>query len=108
MLTYNLFLWLPYYILGVVGIFFHILSKLKKGDSLRLYIRENVLDVSMSVLAYHVLLFFWYDSGIDFLGMVRSTPNGLTFMLGWFGNSVLGHLVSQFQDRIKSQKPDEG
>ena len=96
-----LIIWLPYWLLGLAGIFGHIISKAPKGEKVLDFIKANSRDLLLSLFAYHILIFFWIDSGIEFIGMVKDTPNGLTFMLGWFGQSVLGHLVKQFEDRMK-------
>lgn len=97
-------LWLPYWLLGLSGIVGHVMTKIPQGTPVGEYFRANSRDIFFSVGAYHILLFFWIDSGIEFVGMVKNTPNGLTFMLGWFGQSVLGHLIKQFETRIQKKE----
>jgi hypothetical protein len=98
----NLFLtWLPYFLLGLVGILFHIWTKPTPDVTFWNYVKSHKADVLFAVLSYFVLLFFWIDSGIEFFGMVKNVPSGLTFMLGYFSQSVLGHLIKQFQNKLQ-------
>jgi len=91
--------WLPFYGLGLVGIVTHVVTKLRKGETIGGWIRANAQDFWLSVIAYHVLVFFWMSDGIEIFGMLKGTPTAMTFMLGWFGNSALGHFLSQVERR---------
>ena len=95
--------WLPYYILGLVGILLHIVSKLEKGDSIPSWIKNNVKEFWFSFIGYHVLIFFWIDTGFEFFGMLKGVPSGQSFMIGWFGNSLLSNLVGQFAKKLERQ-----
>lgn len=102
-MTSIMFAWLPYFILGLIGIVFHAWTKPKKeGESIWHCILSS--DTVMSLLAFGVLIFFWVDSGVEFLGMQKNAPNGLTFFCGYFSQSLLGHLTKQFESKFKTSE----
>ena len=102
-MTSIIFAWLPYFLLGLVGIVFHVWTKPKgEGQSMWHYMASK--DTVMSLLAYAVVLFFWIDSGIEFFGMGKNTPNGLTFFAGYFSQSILGHLTKQFEMKLSTKE----
>jgi hypothetical protein len=89
--------WLPYFILGLVGILYHIWSKPASGPLLEQLKNKNTV---LSVLAYCVLVFLWYDGTLEIIS-VEAAPSGLAFVLGYFSQSILGHVIKQVGDKLK-------
>lgn len=89
--------WLPYFVLGLAGILYHIWSKPDAGPLLDQLKTKNT---ALSILAYFVLVFLWYDGTLTVIS-VQPEPSGLAFVLGYFSQSILGHVIKQVGSKLK-------
>jgi len=87
------------YLLGLAGVFAHVISKvIGKGEesvkALGDYWRVKSLTVVFSIMLYTGLFCAWqWSNALEFLGWYEGQLNGAVFLLGYFSNSILGHIA---------------
>lgn len=105
--NFNIYIWLPYIGLGILSIFGHFITMKEKNVNLGQHFREYAKDLILSFIAFFTLLFFWIDGSIESLGIgifKKGEPNGvLVFIVAWFGQSLLGHIVHLYDNYVKSK-----
>jgi len=85
--------WFAYYIIGLVGIYLHIMADSTSANPLT-WIKDRPKEFVVSLVAFNVILFLWYSEGVSFFGMPMGQPNGLTLMVGYMVNSLLKNLMT--------------
>ena len=96
---------LPYYFMGYAGSALHFLLKLPKGITFKQWRSDNLRDVIIAILCYHVILFLWYDTTMfEFFGMIKGVFTGMTVLAGYAGNSLIVNLLGKFDNKIETWK----
>ena len=88
------------YLVGIVGVFAHILTRaMRKGHTLKVlstYWNTNSLDVILSIIIYTILFSAWqWSNMLSFMGWEQGHVNGAVGLLGYFSQSIIGHLRQQ-------------
>lgn len=96
--------WLEYYLIGLLGLYLHIMADGKSANPIP-WIKEHSQDFVYSLVAYNAILFLWYKEGVSFMGMLQGQPSGMTLAVGYVGNSILKNVVSGFAK--KAGVPEE-
>ena len=90
-----------WFLLGIVGVVAHILTKIiGQGDetfhALSQYWTAKSLSVILSLLLYMILFAAWqWSSSLEFLGWAKGEVNGAIALVGYFSNSIIGHLTKR-------------
>jgi hypothetical protein len=98
----TILLWLPYFLLGLVGVLYHIWSKPESGG---VWEQTKSRNTMLSLLAYCVLMFMWWDGTLEVLS-IAPEPSALSFVLGYFAQSILGHIIKQVGSKLQGEKKD--
>ena len=87
------------FVIGLIGVFAHILSKvLGAGDhsvnALSVYWKTKGLSIVLAIVLYVGLFAAWQTSDIlNTLGFVKGQISGAIFFVGYFSQSIVGHLA---------------
>lgn len=86
------------FMIGLLGVVAHVLSKvLLEGDqsvaALGIYWRAKGLSVILAVIIFAGLFAAWqWSNALEFLGWKEGQVNGSIFLVGYFSQSIIGHI----------------
>lgn len=91
-------------VLGLVGVFLHMLTKVDCGEdlpSIKKYFKQHLRTTIMAVVSYMVVVLIWYTEGFQFLGLLAGKLNAMTLIFGYSAQSLLGHVVGRVEQAMK-------
>ena len=95
--------WSLYYIFGYVGIILHIYFRAPKTMTIWEYIKATGRDLVVSVICYNVAIFVWWDTGLEIMGYIKNVPNGQTFIIAYFGQSIIMGILKKAGKKVEDE-----
>ena len=92
--------WWIFYLAGYLGLYLHLSFKVPKEQHIHDWVRANVREFVASVICYNLCVFLWADGTLEFVGLAPSSPNLLTFVLAYFGQSIVMAVLFKFGSQI--------
>lgn len=96
-------IWWFYYLFGYVGLLLHIFLKAPRDVSLWGWVKDHGRDLFVSFLCYQVVIVLWWDTGFEFLGFVKNTPNAMTFVVSYFSQSVITSVLNKYGKKMEPE-----
>lgn len=99
--------WLMFYLAGLAGMYVHILMKATKEIPVRTWIEKNSRAVTITFISYNLLIFMWVTTGLEFFGLVKGVPHGLTIVIGYSANEFFASVMKQWTSKFGIQAPPD-
>ena len=94
--------WWVFYIGGYAGLWLHLMFKTPKDVHFHDWIKENSREFIASIICYNLCIFLWADGTLEFVMLSPDKPNLLTFVLAYFGQSIVMAVLFKFGAQIDS------
>ena len=91
-------IWWVYYVFGYAGSYLHLYFKVPKGIHLFDWLKENTREFVASIVCYNLCIFLWADGTLDMFGLKATDPNGWTFVIAYFGQSIIMAVLFKWGD----------